>query len=71
MDDSWEIRGLLLKTNNHKHPLTTYPSELLPSEEIFKNIIHLQALINENERLVVIRWGRDEDPLCEAVDQIM
>ncbi|GAB5371462.1 hypothetical protein AAMO2058_001582000 [Amorphochlora amoebiformis] len=30
-----------------------------------------QALINENERLVVIRWGRDEDPLCEAVDQIM
>eukprot|EP00466_Bigelowiella_natans_P017069 jgi/Bigna1/56735/estExt_Genewise1Plus.C_1170033 len=30
-----------------------------------------QALINETERMVVIRWGYDEDPLCQEADRIM
>ena len=29
-----------------------------------------QAILNEEDRAVVIRWGRDTDPVCMVQDEV-
>ena len=64
---TWDVR--LIPTIFQNSPLLTRPAVVLPHLVTGWHVD--QAIMSEEERLVIIRFGRDWDPDCMRQDEVL